>query len=709
MILKGTLEDKCINRFVSEAGTVLEKNGIPENDRLRFRLSMEEILLSYGDVLGMKAQVRLDILKKAGKLKVTVNVPGDCNDPISGTDSLILIKVLHDWSSTPGWSYINGVNIVTYSFAVRKSLKDNLSFAWKYTAPNKKYLFLAIGLQFVSVILMIIAPILSARIIVAFTDSAFRQLIYTAIALFAVNYISRAVLLACNMAYNVVYSKTLSALEADISDSVLKITKRCIDENGTGLFIQRLTADTSNLATAFNTFADNLSQVCQYIGILCAMLIVSPLAFGLTAVIFAVRIFMELRRGKISKQNGRLFRNANERYTTTVGEMVRGARDIKLVHAEDSFRKELGRRISEANNARLFWYSRNIRFKLAEDFFSEGGLLIYTLALALLLRGGCFTVATALVLFNYYSSLGTPAVTLLGTILDFITEFDLSCERLCDLTDDTVFPKEHYGASSPGKIRGEISFRNVRFSYNIYSMNSSVRWVLFDMNFTINAGETVALVGRTGCGKTTVFNLISKLYEAFSGTVMIDGIDVKELDQDTLRGCMSVVPQSPYIFGMSIRDNFRMVREDMTDEEMHRVAELACIDEDIEAMPDKYETVIGEGGVNLSGGQRQRLAIARSLLRESSILLLDEATSALDNVTQTKIRQALANIHGKSTIVMIAHRLSTVVESDRIFYVEDGRILAQGSHEELMASCEEYRRLYAMEEMAVIMPQRNEE
>ena len=126
-------------------------------------------------------------------------------------------------------------------------------------------------------------------------------------------------------------------------------------------------------------------------------------------------------------------------------------------------------------------------------------------------------------------------------------------------------------------------------------------------------------------------------------------------------------------------------------------------------MPDKYDTVIGEGGVNLSGGQRQRLAIARSLLRECSILLLDEATSALDNVTQTKIRQALANIHGKSTIVMIAHRLSTVVDSDRIFYVDDGRILAQGSHAELMASCEEYRRLYAMEEMAVITPQRNEE
>ena len=281
MKLKGTLEDKCINRFVSEAGTVLLKNGISENDRLRFKLSLEELLLSFRDVFGMKTKISLNSLKKAGKLQVTVNLPGDCHDPISETDSLILIKVLHDWSSAPAWSYINGVNIVTYSFAVRKSLVDNLSFAWKYTAPNKKYLFLAVDLQFISVILMIIAPILSARIIVAFTDSAFSRLIYMAIALFAVNYISRAVLLACNMAYNVVYSRTLSALEADISDNVLKITDSCMDEKGTGLFIQRLTSDTSNLATVFNTLADNLSQVCQYVGILCAMLIVSPRIFGL--------------------------------------------------------------------------------------------------------------------------------------------------------------------------------------------------------------------------------------------------------------------------------------------------------------------------------------------------------------------------------------------------------------------------------------------
>jgi ABC-type multidrug transport system fused ATPase/permease subunit len=221
--------------------------------------------------------------------------------------------------------------------------------------------------------------------------------------------------------------------------------------------------------------------------------------------------------------------------------------------------------------------------------------------------------------------------------------------------------------------------------------------VLSDLNFAIAPGETVALVGRSGSGKTTTFNLLTKLYTPFSGKILIDGIDIMELDRDSLRGSMSVVTQYPYIFNFSIRDNLRLAKPDVTEEEMRHAAELACIDEDIEAMPEKYDTIVGEGGVNLSGGQRQRLAIARSLLRQSKILLLDEATSALDNITQAKIKEALRRIHGRCTVLMIAHRLSTVNGADRILFLQDGQILAQGTHGELMHSCEAYKELYETE------------
>jgi ABC-type multidrug transport system fused ATPase/permease subunit len=160
---------------------------------------------------------------------------------------------------------------------------------------------------------------------------------------------------------------------------------------------------------------------------------------------------------------------------------------------------------------------------------------------------------------------------------------------------------------------------------------------------------------------------------------------------------VTVVSQNPYIFNLSIRDNLRLAKSDMTEEEMKSACELACIAEDIEEMPKGYDTVIGEGGVNLSGGQRQRLAIARSILKDYRVILFDEATSALDNVTQASIQKAIEKIGEDRTIVLIAHRLSTVIHADRILYMEDGRILAEGSHEQLLKTCEPYRLLYREE------------
>ena len=218
-----------------------------------------------------------------------------------------------------------------------------------------------------------------------------------------------------------------------------------------------------------------------------------------------------------------------------------------------------------------------------------------------------------------------------------------------------------------------------------------------DMSFVIHPGESVALVGASGCGKSTVFNLISKLYEASEGTVRFDGEDIRELDEESIRGNLAVVSQNPYLFQLSIRENLRLVKPDMTEEEMRTACKMACIDRDIEAMPEGYDTLIDENGVNLSGGQRQRLAIARALLKDSRVLMLDEATSALDNVTQAKIQQAIANIRGDKTVITIAHRLSTVVHADRIMVIEQGRVLDQGTHRELLDRCPTYRKLYEAE------------
>lgn len=177
----------------------------------------------------------------------------------------------------------------------------------------------------------------------------------------------------------------------------------------------------------------------------------------------------------------------------------------------------------------------------------------------------------------------------------------------------------------------------------------------------------------------------------------MDGVDIKKLDKDTIRGNITIVSQNPYIFNMSIKDNLKLVKKDLTEEEMIEACKLACLDEYISSLPNKYDTIVGEGGVNLSGGEKQRLAIARAFLQKTEIILFDEASSALDNETQAKIQKAIDNLQKDYTILMIAHRLSTIQNADRILLLDDGRIKAEGTHKELLKNSNLYRNLYEKE------------
>ena len=692
----GKLHTEEINAYVLNLDKELEKSGITAQERNCARIVTEEVLLDYRDKLGEEADIGIEYRVKSGKMKVRIMISGDSYNPLKDTDSLVLIKTLHFWNTIPTWEYVSGENRISFTIVLFNTMLDNLKFTWKYAGPSRGYLILAVIMQFISVGLLILAPVLSARIITGITENNFAQLFYISVALLATNLLSNGILAICNWAYNVLYNHTLTRLEMDLADEVLRITNGSLDDNGTGLFIQRMTTDTSSLATAFGTFADNLAQVCQYVGTLFAMLIVNPIVFAIALILLSLQVFMETKRQKEVKKEDRIFRNENERYTGIIGEMVRGAKDIKLIRAEKSFLNQLTERIKRANDSRMHRDSQNRKYVLFGGIIRELGLFLFVMLLGILLQKKIINVASGLVLYNYYTLLGSTAIKLLATVMDFVTGFNLSCERIHELMSP-AFPKERFGELNRQNISGDIRFDKVRFSYNVHKLGVSTRFVLSDMTFHIEPGEMVAFVGKSGSGKTTLINLIGRIYDAFSGKILIDGTEVKELSQDSLRGSMTVVTQNPYIFQMSIRDNFRIVKADMTEEEMKNAARLACIADDIENMPDRYDTVVGEGGVTLSGGQRQRLAIARSLLKKCSILILDEATSALDNVTQEKIRKVLENLKGKCTVILIAHRLSTIVDCDRIFFIGDGKVQASGTHRELMEQSEEYRELYSAE------------
>lgn len=689
---RGNLSGQNIDHTVEALCIELERAGIESRLRTAFRLTLEEILLIYRDRFGQDAPYGVRLWKHNGDLYVLLRIAGEELDPFM-QDSIVLNRLLERFRNVPSWRYKKRKNLVRFVFTLYNTTRKNLAFSWKYTTESRRVLIIAVVFQIISVLLGVLAPAVSAKVIIAYTQNEVERVVDIALVLLLVQVLRNLFLVLSNQSYNNAYTKTLSALEKDLVDNVLRVESRCIDEKGSGLFIQRITTDTERIASGFNSLADMVMQMLNYLGVLIAMFLIHPLIALFVLFLLVVQCLMELLRTKRLYKDDRIFRSANERFSGLVGEMVRGHKDVKLLSSEEQFSAELDERIREANFKRLSMQARSWRAKLLRWELGEIGTFALLVLMVWLITKDVMTASLALVIFNYYTEIGPNAVKVIGAFMDSVADFNISNERVHALLTSPEFPKERFGKTELKEPRGEITFDHVSFAYNTEEGQN----VLNDMCFTIRPGEMIGLVGKSGSGKSTTFSLISRLYEASGGRVLLDGIDIRELTRDSIRRNMTVVTQYPYFFRMSVRDNLKIVKADMTDEEMERVCRLSCMDEDIRNMPDGYDTLIGEGGVNLSGGQRQRLAIARCMLQDSRILLLDEATSALDNATQAKIQQAIDNMRKSKTVVIIAHRLSTIVGADRIFFLQDGEILSAGTHGRLLESCEPYRLLYRKE------------
>jgi len=300
------------------------------------------------------------------------------------------------------------------------------------------------------------------------------------------------------------------------------------------------------------------------------------------------------------------------------------------------------------------------------------------------------TPANLIVLYLYYGNIFT-LMDNFSSLRSCLKEYELAVERIFDLCDENKYPKDSYGKISIKDFQGKICFENITFGYN------KNRTVLNDLSFTIEAKDTVALIGESGSGKTTILNLITKSYDINDGKVLFDDVDINELNEETIRKNVSIITQSPYIFNMSIKDNLRLVNPNATKKEIDEVCQKACFYEYVMSLPEKYDTIIGEGGVNLSGGQKQRLAIARALLKDCKILLFDEATSALDNITQKEIQESIDNISKDYTIIIVAHRLSTIMNCNKIYMLDKGKIVDYGTHKELLKNNKNYQKMYNLE------------
>lgn len=568
-----------------------------------------------------------------------------------------------------------------------KEFFNNLKFSWSYVKSYKKEMIGYILLSFLSVIVSIIIPILSARNIVSLTNSDFEQLLFISLILLVVNILQYVITYFVRYFTQIVYRETFKNIQRDLGKEILKLDNKSIDSNSSGVFIQRLTNDTSKIADIFNRLNMNISDIITNIGVLAAVFIIDKIIFVyLVASIIIIYVVEKLRIDKYNKED-EIFREKNEKVSGFIGELVRGVRDIKMLSAESSFMRELDSQIVDVNNQRYYMSRTNRKyFLLIDSLLQIFDTILIFIYVAMIIEGK-LTIASALVLHNYAVRL-PYLVDCFGMLLDGVKDFNLSSSRIIAIFNGHEFSKEKFGTKHLDVVNGDFEFKNVSFKYK------TGKYVLKDISFKVNANETVAFVGKSGAGKSTIFSLLCKMYDINKGKITIDGVNIKDLDKDSIRGNITIISQNPYIFNLSIRDNLRLVKEDLTDEEMIEACKLACFHDFVMKLPEGYDTVVGEGGISLSGGERQRLAIARAFVQKTEIILFDEATSALDNQTQAKIQKAIENMKKEYTILIIAHRLSTVINSDRILFLNDGKIEAEGTHQELLETCDNYRELY---------------
>ncbi len=473
-------------------------------------------------------------------------------------------------------------------------------------------------------------------------------------------------------------------------DHLQKLSFGFFDNMKTGHLVARLTKDLEEIGeVAHHGPEDLFIALMTLIGALLLMLWVHvPLAL-ITAMLVPVTAILTTVYGQRMTETWHALYGRVAEFNARIEENVGGIRVVQAFANEDHERALF------AQNNRSYLATKLEAYKVMAASMSLSYLSMRFVQVVVMLAGAWFVMRgelTAggfvgfLLLLNVFFS----PLEKINSIIETYPKGLAGFQRYCHFLDTRPDIGDHDTAQTVARLEGAIDYRNVSFGYQ------AERPVLTGLNLSIKAGETVAFVGSSGAGKTTICSLLPRFYEVTEGAILIDGIDIRDMTLKSLRSNIGIVAQDVFLFAGTIRNNIAYGRLDATDAEIFEAARRARLDSLIASLPAGLDTVIGERGVKLSGGQKQRLAVARIFLKNPPILILDEATSALDTETERAIQQSLAELAEGRTTLIVAHRLATVAHADRILVVEDGHIIEQGTHSELIAGAGgRYRQLHA--------------
>lgn len=480
-------------------------------------------------------------------------------------------------------------------------------------------------------------------------------------------------------------------MRRDLFDHYQKLSFSFYDKNNTGVMMSRITNDLFDVTELAHHGPENI--VIALIKLVGSFTILMFMNVPMTLLLIGICVIMFIYTFHKNKEMRALFmenRKKTAGINSAVQDSLAGIRVVKSFTGEEAERSKF----HKSNTAYL--KTKEDNYFCMGEYHATNGFFQGILYVAVLVSGGYFVAKgslepTDLAIYALYINVFLNPINLLINFTEMLQKGYTGFARFKEVMDVDPDIKDAPDAVNLENIDGTITFENVSFNYN------EEEKVLQDISLSIDSGKTIALVGPSGGGKTTICSLIPRFYDVTGGSIKLDGTDIKNIKAQSLRRNIGIVQQDVYMFYATIRENIAYGKEGATEEEIIEAAKKANIHDFIMSLPDGYDTFVGERGTRLSGGQKQRISIARVFLKNPPILILDEATSALDNESERYIQHSLEKLsHGRTTLV-IAHRLSTIRNADKIYVIEEGSIKEQGSHDELLAENGIYARYYNMQ------------
>ena len=539
----------------------------------------------------------------------------------------------------------------------------------KYSGWISFYIFVFVLVTVVDVFI----PILTANAVEDITFNEYRSAIYNLLFVIGLSIASYFLSGLLNFLYNRYGMKMIGDISLDCVAQSFKISSQSYSNHSSGQFMDRIVNDPNRIVGELSSMVFMISNIVTTLIIIIYVFILNYIIGLCVVALLIVSLIITSVRLKRFNKNMQSSDKARENLVSIVNETIKSEKDIKTTGLEQKLKDTVNDRTNNNVKEKYKLYNTNQTLRLFNNALLEVLLLGVLILGIILMEKGLVTIAIFMVIYSYRGSIKSFS-NFIGFFFESIATIKNSLGRIRELFEDKEYELEKFGNVHLDKVQGEIEFKDVIFKYKEFEYKKDKKTkvttktlknetqVLDKINFKIQPNTTVAFVGKSGSGKSTILSLISKMLEADDGQVLIDGVDIKDLDKDTLRKSISLVNQFPYIFDMSIKENLLLAKE-------------------------------------LSGGQRQRLAIARALLRQTSIIIFDESTSSLDNFAQEHIKKCIDNLKGKSTIVIVAHRLSTIKNVDDIFFLEEGKIVDKGSFDKLFKKNKEFKNMFTMENL----------